>query len=77
MELALTLDPSSNKSLQALIFDQIRELILDGRLQANMALPPTRLVAERCRVSRNTVIIAYDRLAAEGYVEPRGRLAYL
>jgi len=72
VELALTLDPSSNKSLQAQIFDQIRVLILDGRLQADMALPPTRLVAERYRVSRNTVIIAYDRLAAEGYVEPRG-----
>jgi GntR family transcriptional regulator / MocR family aminotransferase len=37
-----------------------------------MSLPPTRLLAERYRVSRNTVIIAFDRLAAEGYVESRG-----
>ena len=37
-----------------------------------MSLPPTRLLAERYQVSRNTVIIAYDRLVAEGYVEARG-----
>ena len=72
MELALRLDAKSDKSLQAQIFDQVRLLILDGRLQAGMSLPPTRLLAERYQVSRNTVIIAFDRLAAEGYVEPRG-----
>src|ERR1700676_3870398 len=72
VELALTLDAKSDKSLQAQIFDQVRLLILDGRLQAGMSLPPTRLLAERYQVSRNTVIIAFDRLAAEGYVEGRG-----
>jgi GntR family transcriptional regulator/MocR family aminotransferase len=66
------LQVGSDKSLQAQIFDQVRTLILDGRLQAGMSLPPTRLLAERYQVSRNTVMIAYDRLAAEGYVESRG-----
>lgn len=72
MEVTLTFEESSKKSLQAQIFDQVRSLILDGRLQAGMALPPSRLLAENFRISRNTVIIAYDRLAAEGYVEARG-----
>ncbi|WP_238232279.1 MocR-like pyridoxine biosynthesis transcription factor PdxR [Methylobacterium thuringiense] len=72
MELTLTLDPKSSKPLQAQVFDQIREIILDGQLKAGMALPPSRLLAERLRVSRNTVIIAYERLAAEGYVKARG-----
>jgi GntR family transcriptional regulator/MocR family aminotransferase len=72
VELALTLQIGADKSLQAQIFDQVRSLILDGRLQAGMSLPPTRLLAERYQVSRNTVIIAYDRLVAEGYVEARG-----
>jgi GntR family transcriptional regulator/MocR family aminotransferase len=72
VELTLALDSNSKKSLQAQIFDQIRALILSGRLQADMALPPTRALAERFRVSRNTVMIAYERLAAEGYVEARG-----
>ncbi len=72
MELVLDLNPDSKASLQAQIFDQIRRLILDGKLQADMALPPSRVLAERFRVSRNTVIVAYERLAAEGYVEARG-----
>ena len=72
VELTLTLDAGSKKSLQAQIFDQVRALILNGRLQAEMALPPTRALAERFSVSRNTVMIAYERLAAEGYVEARG-----
>ena len=72
MELSLTLDGASAKPLQAQIFDQVREIILDGQLGAGMALPPSRLLAERLRVSRNTVITAYERLAAEGYVKARG-----
>ncbi|SCY84635.1 GntR family transcriptional regulator / MocR family aminotransferase [Rhizobium sp. NFACC06-2] len=72
MELTLTLDANSKKSLQTQVFDQVRSLILDGRLQAGMALPPTRVLAEKMRLSRNTVMIAYERLAAEGYVETRG-----
>jgi GntR family transcriptional regulator/MocR family aminotransferase len=72
VELTLALDSNSKKSLQAQIFDQIRALILSGRLQADMALPPTRALADRFKVSRNTVMIAYERLAAEGYVEARG-----
>lgn len=72
MELTLTLDAKSAKPLQAQVFDQVREIILDGQLKAGMALPPSRLLAERLRVSRNTVITAYERLAAEGYVKARG-----
>ncbi len=72
MELALTLEANAKKSLQTQVFDQIRALILDGRLRAGMALPPTRALAEKMEVSRNTISIAYERLAAEGYVEARG-----
>lgn len=72
VDLTLSLDAKSTKPLQAQIFDQVREIILDGQLGAGMALPPSRLLAERLRVSRNTVITAYERLAAEGYVRARG-----
>jgi GntR family transcriptional regulator/MocR family aminotransferase len=47
-------------------------MILDGLLKPGMALPPSRLLAERFSISRNTATLAYDRLAAEGYVESRG-----
>ncbi|MDP4006589.1 GntR family transcriptional regulator [Methylobacterium sp. NEAU K] len=72
MELTLTLDAKSTKPLQAQVFDQVREIILDGKLKAGMALPPSRLLAERLRGSCNTVILAYERLVAEGYVRARG-----
>lgn len=38
-----------------------------------MILPPTRQLAEQLQISRNTISLAYDRLAAEGYIESRGR----
>ncbi|GEP06916.1 PLP-dependent aminotransferase family protein [Methylobacterium oxalidis] len=72
MELTLALDAKSTKPLQAQVFDQVREIILDGQLKAGTALPPSRVLAERLRVSRNTVMMAYERLAAEGYVRARG-----
>ena len=72
VDLTLTLDFGSETPLQAQVFDQVREIILDGQLKAGMALPPSRLLAERLRVSRNTVMLAYERLTAEGYVKARG-----
>ncbi len=72
MELVLVLNTDSGESLQAQIFDQIRSLILAGRLSAGMALPPTRALAEQLSLSRNTIILAYERLIAEGYIEARG-----
>ena len=72
MELTLTLDATSAKPLQVQVFDQVREIILEGKLAAGMALPPSRLLAERLKISRNTVISAYERLGAEGYVKARG-----
>lgn len=69
MELIIHLDAA--KPLQGQLFDQIRRMILDGRLPAGVSLPPTRNLASRHGVSRNTVSLAYERLAAEGYVESR------
>jgi GntR family transcriptional regulator/MocR family aminotransferase len=72
VELALALNADGKKSLQTQIYDQIRTLILNGRLKAGMAVPPSRSLAEKMAVSRNTVCIAYERLVAEGYLEARG-----
>ena len=72
LDLTLSLDQTSSKPLQAQIFEQVRFLILERRLQAGMALPPTRVLAEQLGISRNTALLAYDRLIAEGYVEARG-----
>ncbi|MGO4685186.1 MocR-like pyridoxine biosynthesis transcription factor PdxR [Hyphomicrobium sp. 2TAF46] len=72
MELPLHLEPDLDRTLQVQIFEQIRQMILDGLLKPGMALPPSRLLSERFSISRNTATLAYDRLASEGYVESRG-----
>jgi GntR family transcriptional regulator / MocR family aminotransferase len=72
LEFVLQLESDAGQSLQAQIFDQIRGHILSGRLRAGMALPPSRALAEQSSISRNTVILAYERLISEGYIESRG-----
>jgi GntR family transcriptional regulator / MocR family aminotransferase len=57
--------------LRVEIYQQIRGAILDGRLRAGDAVPPTRELAHRLKVSRNTVEVAYERLVAEGFLVSR------
>ncbi|MDA0634979.1 PLP-dependent aminotransferase family protein [Nonomuraea sp. MCN248] len=54
--------------LAAQIYRQLLDAILDGRLRSGERLPPTRELAHRLRVSRNTVAVAYDRLVADGFL---------
>jgi len=42
-----------------------------GTLTAGSRLPPTRHLADELGVARQTVVLAYERLAAEGYVRAR------
>ncbi|AHH96511.1 PLP-dependent aminotransferase family protein [Kutzneria albida] len=53
------------------IYRQLLAAILDGRLRAGERLPPSRELAQRLAVSRNTVTVAYDRLTAEGFLVGR------
>ncbi|TDC13775.1 PLP-dependent aminotransferase family protein [Actinomadura bangladeshensis] len=59
------------RDLAEQIYARVRAAILDGRLRAGEALPPTREMARRLAISRNTVGVAYDRLAAEGFLTSR------
>ncbi|MER5621288.1 PLP-dependent aminotransferase family protein [Streptosporangium sp. NPDC002544] len=52
--------------LSARIYRQLLDAVLDGRLRSGERLPPTRELARRLGVSRNTVAVAYERLTAEG-----------
>ncbi len=54
--------------LSARIYRQLLAAILDGRLRPGERLPPTRELAVRLAVSRNTVAVAYDRLTADGFL---------
>ncbi|MBO4142125.1 winged helix-turn-helix transcriptional regulator [Micromonospora tulbaghiae] len=53
------------------IYRQLLDAILDGPLRPGERLPPTREVARRLDVARNTVLVAYERLTAEGLVVTR------
>ena len=49
----------------------LREAILDGRLRPGARLPTTRDLARRYGLARGTIVGAFERLAAEGYLEGR------
>jgi len=57
--------------LGADVYQQLRAAILGGRLTAGTALPASRVLARRLGVSRNTVLGAYERLGAEGFLVGR------
>jgi GntR family transcriptional regulator/MocR family aminotransferase len=65
----LALDTASGEPLYVQIYDQVRELILTGRLGAGTRLPSTRALASELGVSRTTTLSAYDQLASEGYID--------
>ena len=65
------LDGSSRTALHAQLYDELREAVLGRRLAAGTRLPSSRDLAAELGVSRNTVMSAYARLRAEGYLEGR------
>ena len=62
-----------NMSLQGRIREMLVGAILDGQLPAGVPLPSSREMAEQLGVARNTVVLAYQQLADEGYLISRER----
>ncbi len=50
---------------------QLRRLVLQGGLPPGSRLPPSREFAAALGVSRKLVVLAYEQLRAEGYLEAR------
>jgi GntR family transcriptional regulator/MocR family aminotransferase len=69
----LFLDRKSPISLQVQLASQLKRLVQTGQLLSGKPLPSTRELAAELKVSRNTVVLAYDRLIGEGYLESRER----
>lgn len=55
-------------SLQKQLIERLQEAILSGRLPSGAQLTSSRSLAIELGVSRNTVVLAYEQLTAEGYV---------
>lgn len=59
------------RGLAVQIYQQMRAAILRGQLVRGERIPPTRELAARLDVSRNTVSLAYEWLVAEGLLSGR------
>jgi DNA-binding transcriptional MocR family regulator len=62
----LRLKRGSQRTLQQQLHEHLRRAILEGKLPVGSVMPPTRALAKTLRISRNTVLGAYDLLSAEG-----------
>lgn len=63
--------PAAGVALYRWLYEQLRAAILEGRLQPGARLPATRDLAEAYRLSRATIITAFEQLKSEGYVDGR------
>ena len=62
--------------LQTQLRRHLVDAILDGRLSPDGPLPSGRRLAHALGVSRNTVVLAYQALADEGFLVSRERVGY-
>ena len=69
--LPLSLPSPAGRELYRWIYEELRSAILDGRLHPGSRLPATRDFATSYRVSRPTIVAAFEQLKGEGYVEGR------
>lgn len=67
------LDPDSPLNLQKQIQQKLVDGILSGALPPGHKLPSSRKLASQLGVARNTVVIAYQQLVAEGYLVSKDR----
>lgn len=75
--LIITLDPASDVSLQAQIRQSVVEAILARAILPGDKLPSSRALSQQLKVSRNTVVLAYQALIDTGYVQTRERSGYV
>ena len=68
---AVLVEASRNEPLHAQIHRGVRDAILSGQLSPGLRLPSTRCLADAWSVSRSTVVLAFEQLIAEGYLQGR------
>ena len=61
--------PKAGTALYRWLYEELRSAILTGQLRPGARLPATRDIATQYGVSRPTVVIAFEQLQSEGYVE--------
>jgi GntR family transcriptional regulator/MocR family aminotransferase len=61
--------PPPGTPLHRWFYGELRSAILEGRIAPGARLPATRDLAREYRLSRTTVVTAFEQLKSEGYVE--------
>ncbi len=72
-EALIYLDPDSSLNLQNQIRQKLVDAILIGTFPGGSRLPSSRKLAEQLGVARNTVVLVYEQLIDEGFLESRER----
>jgi GntR family transcriptional regulator/MocR family aminotransferase len=70
--LSIPIDPAAPVPVYQQVYTGVRRAIVDGIVESGSRLPSTRSLAADLGVSRNTVVMAYERLRGEGYAVGRG-----
>ncbi|HLG95405.1 MAG TPA: winged helix-turn-helix domain-containing protein [Bryobacteraceae bacterium] len=67
----IRLESRSPVPLQRQLYEALCQIIIRGGLEHGLPLPSTRRLATALRLSRNTVLFAYEELAADGMLFAR------
>lgn len=76
-EFLFVLDAESELPLYRQIYEQARDAIVQGRLEAGTKLPSIRKLSSTLRLSHTTIEQAYLQLSVEGYVRNVPRSGYV
>ncbi len=69
--LAFNLRPRSEEPIYRQLYFRLLSEIRTGAIIPGERLPPTRELARSLNVSRNTILLVFEQLTAEGYLEGR------
>jgi GntR family transcriptional regulator/MocR family aminotransferase len=67
----VAIDRASPVPVLRQVYLELRRAILAGAIPPGGRLPPTRALATRLGIARNSVVAAYEQLLAEGFIEGR------
>lgn len=70
------LNSANDGNLQKQVREVIVNAILEGHIPPGGALPPCRQMAKQLSVSRNTVVLSYEKLIDEGFLYSKERSGY-
>lgn len=71
LEVALTAPDRAARRTRRELYEQLRDAIRAGRLAPGLRMPASRHLAQRLKVSRNTITAVYELLASEGLLVTR------